>query len=141
VKIFLQGHIWSTAGGALVGIELTLSYEIPKSTHARWHTKGGGGWGESNEEPWENPSALHYAYCCKFLHSFIIANLSIKEGCLFGMFVALKSPKLQHLVMLLVMLDSPRSAGVHRGGFIMFRSTIHELLNIEHFLKSEILIK
>ncbi len=42
MKIFLQGHIWSMAGDALVGIELTLSYEIPKSTHARWHTKGGG---------------------------------------------------------------------------------------------------
>jgi len=40
---------WSTAGDALVGIELTLSYEIPKSTHARWHTRRGGG-GESNEE-------------------------------------------------------------------------------------------
>jgi len=104
-------------------------------------TQGGEGGGRVMGKPWEKPSAMHYTYCCKLLHSFIIANLSIKEGCLFGMFVALKSPKLQHLVMLLVMLDSPRSAGVHRGGFIMFRSTIHELLNIEHFFKSENLIK
>jgi len=41
---------WSTAGDALVGIELTLSYEIPKSTHARWHTRRGGGGGGGIEE-------------------------------------------------------------------------------------------
>jgi hypothetical protein len=95
-------------------------------------TGGGEGGERVMRKPWEKPSAIHYAYCYKLLHSFIIANLSIKEGCLFGMFVALRSLKLQHLVMLLVMLDSPRSVGVHQGGFIMFRSTIQELLSIEH---------
>jgi hypothetical protein len=127
--------MWSSAGDALVGIESTLSYEIPKSTHARWHTKEGEGGGRVMRKQWEKPicnalcillqvaALLHY---CQFIYK---GRLVVCLVCLF----ALRSLKLQHLVILLVMLDSPRSVGVHRGSSTYKVCTFHLLFQNMNF--------
>ncbi len=58
--------------------------------------------------------------------------LSSKEGSLFILFVhhvKISQPP----TMLLVLLQSPCWVGVHQDGFVMFRHTKQELLNIEPF--------
>jgi hypothetical protein len=56
-----------------------------------------------------------------------------REGCLLVLFVTLKYPNLQHLVMFLVLLKKIQSIWVHQGGFVMIRPTM--LLNIKLYFQ------
>ncbi len=64
----------------------------------------------------------------------VSANMVMKdklnqEGCLFVLFVTLKSPNLQHLNMLLVLLKKFQWIQVYQSGFVLIRPTM--LLNIK----------
>jgi hypothetical protein len=59
----------------------------------------------------------------------VMGNKLNQEGCLFVMFVTLKFPNLQHLVMLLVLLKNFQWVWVHQDGFVMIRPTM--LLNVK----------
>jgi hypothetical protein len=65
-------------------------------------------------------------WCPTYIYH-IVTYLSIKEVvCLFVMLKICQT-------MLLVSLESLWWAGVHQGGFAMFKLPMHELLNIEQF--------
>jgi hypothetical protein len=51
----------------------------------------------------------------------VMWNKLDQEGCLFVLFVMLKSPNLQHLVMLVVLSKKLQWVRVHQGGFVMIR--------------------
>jgi hypothetical protein len=63
-----------------------------------------------------------------------------KKGCLFILFVTLKSPNHNHLLLLCswygwkVLNEWVR---VHGVGFIMFQAMVEKLLNIEHSFKAK----
>ncbi len=67
-----------------------------------------------------------------FLFCEIHQYLSMKEGCLFVLFVVMRSTKPGTLqIMFLVSLESFRRGGVHGPGSMAFGLAVQKFLNIE----------
>lgn len=68
-------------------------------------------------------------------------NLSIKEGCLFVFLSRWDLPMITPFPMLLGLLKGHPWIQVHQGGYIMFKPTRQEILNIGQFIVIEYFIK